>query len=99
MNASSDATFFPLMSLADLVTTVQFFESSSDRVSDSFLDSLCAYVIAVPEFDLAIGGSSVANSICACCLRLSDPAIPVSGPVCISPRGFFGVITPRVFEC
>ena len=55
-----------------------------------FLDSLLAYVVA-PEFDLAIGGSSVVNSIHAYRLRFSDPANPVPGP---SPCGGGGEYCP-----
>ena len=44
-----------------------------------FLDSLRAYVVVAPDFNLAIGGSSLADWNSACRLRLSDPVNPVPG--------------------
>ena len=79
VSASLDASSLSRMSFADFVTMMQFFELSSGRVPDSFLDSLCAYVVVAPEFDLAIGGSSITDSIRAYRLCLSNPANPVPG--------------------
>ena len=79
MRASLDATSLLRMLFAELMVTVQFFESSSGRVPDSFLNSLRAYVVVAPDFDLAIGGSSLVDSIRTYHLRLSDPVNPVPG--------------------
>ena len=58
VSTSSDATSLHFMSFADLMTIVKFFESSSGRAPDSFLDSLRVYVFVSPDFDLAFDGSS-----------------------------------------
>ena len=79
VSASSDATSLLHMSFTDRLTTVQIFESSSDRIPDSFLDSLRVYVFGAPDFDLAISGSPLADSICAYRLHLSDPVNLVPG--------------------
>ena len=55
------------------------FELSSGRVPDS----LHACVVVAPDFDLAISGSSIADSIRVYRLRLSDPLDPVPG----APQG------------
>ena len=80
VSASSDATSLPRMSFANLMMTIQFFELSSGRVPDRFLDSLRSYVVAAPDFDLAIGGSSLADLIHRYGLRLSDPLDPIPAP-------------------
>ena len=80
VSSSSDATSLPRMSFSDLMMTVQFSESSSGRAPDSFLDSLFAYVIVSPDFDLAFGGSLLANLIRLYRLHLSDLSNPVPGP-------------------
>ena len=106
-SSSLDAASLPRLSFSDL-TTVRFFESFSGRVPDSFLDLLCAYVVHSTEFDFAIGGSLLADSIHLYRLRLSDPSNPVLGPsqgwdsivpFFVSPRCVFGCITPCRFGC
>ena len=72
------ATSLPRMSFSDL-TIVRFFESSSGRVPDSFLDSLSAFVVYSTKFDLAIGGSLLVDSVCSFHLHLADPSNPVPG--------------------
>ena len=79
VSVSADATSLPRMLFANLLATVQFYESRG-RVPDSFLDTLRLYVVVALDFDIAIGGSSLADSITAHCLHLSDPVNPVLGP-------------------
>ena len=77
VSESTDSTSLPHMSFADLLATVQFFEASG-RVPDSFLETLLAYVIVAPDFDAAIGGSSLVDSIRT--YRVPNPLHPVPGP-------------------
>ena len=67
-------------SFAALMTTVKFIGSSSGRAPDSFLDSFRVYVVVLPDFDLAIGGSSLEDSIRSYRLHLFDPLNPIPGP-------------------
>ena len=103
VSVSSGATSLPPMSFADLMMTIQFFESSSGRVLDSFLDSLRAYIVVAPDFDLAIGGFD--PHVWLALLRPFGScswSVPGRGqycPVFVSPLGFLGFVTPHHFEC
>ena len=69
VSVSDDATSLPLMVFADLLATVKLLKSRS-RVPDAFLDTLRSYVIVASDFNIAIGGASLADSICA--FRIPD---------------------------
>ena len=75
--ATVSATSLLRMAFADLLATVQLLESSG-RVPDAFLDTLRSYVIVAPDFDVAIGGASLADSICP--FHVPDPFHPIPGP-------------------
>ena len=49
-------------------------------VPDSYLVSLCAFVVYSDEFVVAIGGDSLADSVHSFHQHLSDPHDPVPGP-------------------
>ena len=55
---------------------LDFFESSGGRVPDSFLDSLCTYVIYSFEYNFATGGVSLADSIISFRMRIADTVDP-----------------------
>ena len=61
VGASADADSLPRMVFANLLATVQLLEASG-RVPDSFVDTLRSYVILAPDFHVAIGGASLADS-------------------------------------
>ena len=76
VSAFADVTSLPQMSFSELLATVQLLERRG-RVPDSFVESLRDYVVVASEFDFAIGGVSLADSIRS--FRYIDPLHQVPG--------------------
>ena len=93
VSASTDVTPLAQMYFSELLATVQLLERRG-RVPDSFVESLHENIVVASEFDFAIGGASLVNSIRA--FRNVDPLhlVPGSsrggggqfGPYFVSPR-------------
>ena len=76
MSASDNSTSLPQMAFSELLATVQLLKRRG-RVPDAFVDLLRTYVIVASDFDIAIGGASLVDSVRA--YRYPDPLHPVPG--------------------
>ena len=69
----------PQLAFSDLIDRVRVYESLMGFVPASYLDSLRSFVVYSDEFEVAIGGDSLTDSIRFFHQRLSDPLDPVPG--------------------
>ena len=67
------------LAFADFVDRVRVYESSVGYIPDSYLTSLCSFVVYSDKFGVAISGNSLADCVRSFRQRLMDPNDPVPG--------------------
>ena len=79
VSSLTGVTSLPRLTFAQVIDRVRVYESSVGYVPDSYLTSLHSFVVYSDEFDVAISGDLLVDSVRSFRQHLADPVDPVPG--------------------